>query len=122
MAPLLYAIAALLLVLFVLRWERYLLPVVVGFDAGMVAFERFTASERVLVVINTGDQEAETTSGGNPMQVSFAPGTVLSDRLGTLAEPLTVAADGTLAVTLAAKMLSSLSSAVLLLRCIPPPL
>lgn len=52
-------------------------------DAGLVAYERFTATERALVVINVHDaQTSETRSvGAGTMQVSFAPGTELVDLL-----------------------------------------
>lgn len=36
MVPVLYIITAVLLILFVLRWDRLVLPVLLGFDAGMI--------------------------------------------------------------------------------------
>jgi len=52
-----------------------------GNGAGVVAFERFTGDERVLVVINTSAEAAATEISGTGMQVGFAPGTALVEVL-----------------------------------------
>ncbi|MBI5479319.1 MAG: alpha-glucosidase C-terminal domain-containing protein [Deltaproteobacteria bacterium] len=52
-------------------------------DAGIFAFERTYDGETVLVVVNSRDAAAETstsTLGGSDMLTSFAPGTVLVDK------------------------------------------
>ncbi|MCK6502225.1 alpha amylase C-terminal domain-containing protein [Myxococcota bacterium] len=74
-------------------------------DAGMLAYERWTEGERVLVVINTHDTKTSVTSvDGAPMATGYAPGTVLVDGLGRAltgsGQTWTVAADGSLAVEL----------------------
>ncbi len=74
-------------------------------DAGIAAFERVTANERLLVVINTSATESsETRDQARTMQVGFAPGTVLTpllDNAGLAAH--TVAGDGSLLVALPPK-------------------
>jgi glycosidase len=53
-------------------------------DAGIFAFERTLGGETVLVVVNSRDAAAETSSttlGGSDMLTSFAPGTVLTNVL-----------------------------------------
>ncbi|MBI5537628.1 MAG: alpha-amylase [Deltaproteobacteria bacterium] len=72
---------------------------------GILAFERSTGNERVLVVFNTHDTEARDTVGNKPddapnaptgaMVVGFGDGTVLKDVLGGAA-PVTVGAGSTL--------------------------
>ena len=72
-------------------------------DAGIVAFERFTANDRVLVVINTHDTGTRQTSasslGFGDMRVGFPQGTRLVDLLDPALAPLEVGADGQLVVT-----------------------
>ena len=72
-------------------------------DAGMFAFERTggdAGAEYALVVLNTNGQKASSTLGPDgPMKVGAAPGTVLVDVLNALPTELTVAADGSLNVT-----------------------
>ncbi|HVV86320.1 MAG TPA: alpha-amylase family glycosyl hydrolase [Kofleriaceae bacterium] len=52
-------------------------------DAGIFAFERATANDKVLVVLNAGDVASESCApqgeGGACMTASFPPGTVLRD-------------------------------------------
>ena len=68
-------------------------------DAGILAFERTTAAERILVVINTHSSKTSSTAYlGEVMQVGFAPGALLTDLLEGAAAPLTVAQDGTLEI------------------------
>ncbi|MBI5545834.1 MAG: alpha-amylase, partial [Deltaproteobacteria bacterium] len=66
-------------------------------DAGIVAFERFTETERVLVVVNASEH-ASRTSDGSGMRVGFAAGTELVDALGSGDEPVRVSVDGTIEV------------------------
>lgn len=68
-------------------------------DAGILAYERATAGQRVLVVINVHDtQESRTRDGSVVMPTGFAPGTTLTDELtGATYE---VAGDGTLDIAL----------------------
>ncbi len=73
-------------------------------DAGIFGFERTAPSETALVVLNASDQTSEscapTTEGGGCMSTSFPPGTVLTDVMpGTDGQTFTVAADGTIDVT-----------------------
>ena len=69
-------------------------------DAGILGFERETATSRVLVVMNVHDTHASRTRDGSAaMPTGFAPGTVLVDALNAN-ETYTVAADGTLDITL----------------------
>jgi alpha-amylase len=70
-------------------------------DAGVIAFERMTDDEVVLVVVNTHGVERETSAsslGFGDMRVSFAPGTELFDLLDPTAAPLTVDAEQHLVV------------------------
>ena len=72
-------------------------------DAGIFGFERATASDKVLVVLNASTQDSESCApvadGGACMQTSFAPGTVLHDLApGSDGMTFTVAAGGTVAV------------------------
>jgi alpha-amylase len=72
-------------------------------DAGILAFERVTAGERLLVIINTRpDRASETTYSGEVMQVGFAPGTLLENRLEDSASAIAVAQDGTLRLSVPA--------------------
>lgn len=64
-------------------------------DAGVVAFERYTETERVLVVVNASGGDRVTSSGGD-MQTGFVEGTRLVDRLS--AESFLVGPAGKLAV------------------------
>jgi glycosidase len=79
-------------------------------DSGLFAFERIHPDQKLLVVINTADDQASTTcapeaDGGDCMQTSFAPGTVLRDIApGGGGETFTVAGDGTLSVTVPARL------------------
>jgi alpha-amylase len=72
-------------------------------DAGIVAFERFTPDDRVLIVINThatGTRQTSASSlGFGDMRVGFAEGTELVDLLDASAPALAVAADQRLVVT-----------------------
>ena len=69
-------------------------------DAGILAYERATAAERVMVVINVHDtQTSRTRDGATAMPTGFAPGTVLTDVYNGN-ETYTVAADGTLDIAL----------------------
>ena len=77
-------------------------------DAGLFAFERASADETVLVVINTCGQRARARTcpdgGGACMGTSFAPGTVLTDVApDSDGKSFTVAADGTVAVAVPAR-------------------
>jgi glycosidase len=50
--------------------------------AGILAFERVTGDQRVLVVLNTHDTEArQTARAGTPMKVGLPPGTALTNVL-----------------------------------------
>jgi alpha-amylase len=74
-------------------------------DGGLLAFERLLGDERVLVVINTRedqDSSSATTQNeqGNLMSVGFAPNTVLRDALHPLeVQTFTVDAQSQLLVT-----------------------
>jgi hypothetical protein len=78
-------------------------------DAGIFAFERDAPTETAVVVLNTGTQAtsescAPASEGGACMHTSFPPGTVLHDVMpGADDQTFTVAADGTLDVTVAAR-------------------
>ncbi len=74
-------------------------------DAGILAYERVTEGERVLVVINTSDTQASHSAWeGDDMVPGFAPGAELVDalqqQLGVEPSRWTVAADGSLVVEL----------------------
>jgi alpha-amylase len=76
-------------------------------DAGIFAFERITAEQTALVVLNASDQVSEScrpeADGGACAPTSFAPGTVLRDIApGSDGMAFTVAADGTVAVSVPA--------------------
>jgi hypothetical protein len=74
-------------------------------DAGIFAFERSAEGKTLLVVVNSRDAAAETSTalaGGDDMATSFAPGTVLVDVFGGV-DPVTVAADGTVRVAVPAR-------------------
>ena len=62
-------------------------------DAGMIAWERVHARERVLVVLNTHPVQASSARG----PTSFSPGAVLEDRLGG-ARRYEVSSDGSVVV------------------------
>ncbi len=64
-------------------------------DAAVLAFERVSGTERVLVVLNTHPTHAATLS----LETGFAPGTRLRDRLYGEASA-TVGEDGSAEVTL----------------------
>jgi alpha-amylase len=67
--------------------------------AGILAFERVTGDQRVLIVLNTQDSEPKETSDENgAMKVGFAPATSLVDVLGS-GGTQSVAQDGTLRLT-----------------------
>src|SRR5262249_25573584 len=77
-------------------------------DAGIFAFERVAADETALVVLNASEQTSETCApegeGGACAVTGFAPGTVLRDVApGSDGRTFTVAADGTIAVEVAAR-------------------
>lgn len=72
-------------------------------DAGIFGFERASASDKVLVVLNASTQDSETCApiadGGACMQTTFPAGTVLRDLApGGDGMTFTVAAGGTVAV------------------------
>lgn len=69
-------------------------------DAGILAFERATDAESVLVVINVHDDHPSHTSfRGSDMPVSFAPGTVLTEVFPPgSGRSFTVGGDGTVRV------------------------
>jgi alpha-amylase len=70
-------------------------------DAGIVAFERRAGNEVVIVVINVHPEQTSSTSfDGTDMLVDLPAGTKLTDRLGTLGEPLVVSPAKTLKVSL----------------------
>jgi len=77
-----------------------------GEGAGVVAFERVSAEERALVVLNARDVGAGAPLGatraadGVGMEVGFAPGSRLVDALNGGEGPFVVGADGRLVVTL----------------------
>jgi alpha-amylase len=76
-------------------------------DAGIFAFERVDTEETALVVINASGQDSESCApqedGGACMPTSFAAGTTLTDVApGGSGETFTVAAGGTIAVTVPA--------------------
>jgi glycosidase len=82
-------------------------------DANVFAFERkdIATDDYAIVVINANLNGSKSPSfGGQAMLVGAAPGTTLKDVLGTLPDPVTVAADGRLSVTLPA------SSGVILVK------
>ncbi len=68
--------------------------------AGILAFERFTGNQRVLVIINTHDTDPKETSdaAGTAMAVGFGADSTLGDLLG--GAPVVVGSDGTVRVTL----------------------
>ena len=73
-------------------------------DQGIFGFERSTANEKVLVVLNSSDQTSEAcapnTEGGACMTTSFPAGTVLKDVApGNDGQTFTVGAGGTVDVT-----------------------
>ncbi|HLU67069.1 MAG TPA: alpha-amylase family glycosyl hydrolase, partial [Kofleriaceae bacterium] len=74
-------------------------------DAGVFAFERASAGDKVLVVLSTSDQGERTTcapadAGGLCMTTSFPPGTTLRDIApGSDGASFTVGAGGALEVT-----------------------
>jgi alpha-amylase len=78
-------------------------------DSGLLAFERASPKERVLVVINTAAEQTSTTcapvpEGGACMITSFAPGTVLTDVApGSSGARFTVGAGGVLALDVPAR-------------------
>jgi len=70
-------------------------------DAGMLAYERSTGAATVLVAINAHSEGASHTAwNGMGMPVSFAPGTVLVDRLGDGTRRFAVTTAGTVVVDL----------------------
>jgi len=76
-------------------------------DAGVFAFERKSDTQKVLVVLGTGSDAAETCAptaeGGACMLTTFAPGTTLTDIMpGSDGQTFTVKADGTVDVAVAA--------------------
>ncbi|MEN9785018.1 MAG: hypothetical protein RLZZ299_282 [Pseudomonadota bacterium] len=73
-------------------------------DAGIVAFERATDAERVLVVINTHDDHPSATSfAGQDMPVGFPPGTVLREVFPGAARTWTVSGEGRVRVEIGAR-------------------
>ncbi len=77
-------------------------------DAGIFAFEREAAGEKVLVIINASDQESETCApqadGGACMATTIAAGTTLvDDAPGAAGQSFTVGAGNTLSVKVPAR-------------------
>ncbi|MDQ3369317.1 MAG: alpha-amylase family glycosyl hydrolase [Myxococcota bacterium] len=77
-------------------------------DAGIFAFERIAPEQTALVVLNTSEQQSETCApigeGGACLKTSLAPGSTLTDVMpGGDARTFTVAANGTIAVTVPAR-------------------
>ncbi len=78
-------------------------------DSGMFAFERFTDNEKVLVVLNTADDQdgltcAPVPEGGACMTTTFPAGTVLKDLApGAGDVTFTVGAGGSLSVDVPAR-------------------
>jgi glycosidase len=77
-------------------------------DAGIFAFERATAEQTALIVLNTGDTDSESCApsdeGGACLLTTFAGGTTLRDIMpGGTGETFTVRPDGTVAVTVPAR-------------------
>ncbi|HEY3800973.1 MAG TPA: alpha-amylase family glycosyl hydrolase [Kofleriaceae bacterium] len=75
-------------------------------DAGIFGFERaVSGGEMVDVVLNASDQSSEScAAAGNCMHTSFPPGTVLKDVMpNSDGKTFTVAADGSVDVTVAAR-------------------
>jgi glycosidase len=78
-------------------------------DSGIFAFERTTAEQRAVVVVNTADDQDSTTCapvalGGACMQTGFSQGTVLRNVApGNMGETYTVGAAGALEVTVPAR-------------------
>ncbi len=74
-------------------------------DAGIYAFERvMTSGERALVVINTSQTKASSTTdgNGNDMSTGFAAGTTLTDVFNSSGEQVTVGAGGSVSIVLPA--------------------
>jgi glycosidase len=70
-------------------------------DAGIFAFERTAGDSYALVVLNTHrEHPSSPVFQGAPMQVTAPPGTVLLNVLSDQGESYTVAAGGTLSITL----------------------
>jgi alpha-amylase len=72
-------------------------------DANVFAFERtdVATGDYAIVVINANlNGDKSPSFGGQAMVVGAAPGTVLIDALGTVADPITVSTDGRVAITL----------------------
>jgi alpha-amylase len=77
-------------------------------DAGIFAFERKTANQTALVILNTGDVDSETCAeiadGGECVLTSFPAGTTLKDIMpGNEGDTFTVKADGTVAIPVPAR-------------------
>jgi alpha-amylase len=77
-------------------------------DAGIFAFERKAPNQTALVVLNTGDVNAEscapTAEGGDCVLTTFPPGSVLTDVMpGSDGKTFTVQGDGTVAVDVPAR-------------------
>ena len=63
-------------------------------DHGLFAFERLHPEENALVVLNMGFKDAHTERSGQPMTVSFAPGTTLVDWLDPALPAVEVTSSG----------------------------
>jgi hypothetical protein len=77
-------------------------------DAGIFAFERATASQTALVILNTGETDAESCApvadGGECLLTTFPAGTTLTDIMpGSDGQTFTVKADGTVSVPVPAR-------------------
>ncbi|MBH25346.1 MAG: alpha-amylase [Myxococcales bacterium] len=87
-----------------------------GSDDGVFAFERAHPEQRVVVVMNVGTTESQTSRDGQAMVVNFPPGTVLTDLLNpSNTWPVTAdgcaagAGQGCLNATIAFKSLQALT-------------
>src|SRR5262249_46369210 len=78
-------------------------------DAGIFAFERATQDQKLLVVLNTGDQDgaetcAQVAEGGACMMTTLPPGATLTDVMpGSDGKTFTVRGDGTIDVSVPAR-------------------
>lgn len=77
-------------------------------DAGLFAFERSAEGKTVLVVVNSRDAAAETSTsatGGNDMMTGYPPGTALKNVFADddASDDFTVAADGSVKVAVPAR-------------------
>ena len=80
-----------------IRWST--VRVAAEEDAGILAFERSTPTERFLVVLNVSDLHSSHTSfGGAAMKTGFPGGTTLHTIFGTDTDTVQIAADQTVTI------------------------